>query len=267
MKNWAEGLSPQDLLLEQPAPHVALIRLNRPDARNALNIAIRREIARTIQHADQSSIIRAVIIAGHAKYFASGGDIKENAALSPVQAMKRSGEKRRLWGSVAGCSKPVIAAVRGYALGGAAELMMLADITIVADDARIGQPEVTIGIMPGSGGTQRLTHAVGKYRAMQLVLTGKSISGKLAAEYGLASEAVPENLVEARAIEIAAAIAANAPLAVSTAKDAVLIAQEGSMKVGLAFENLAFLSLLSSADFKAGAATLSTEERPTFIGM
>ncbi len=263
---WTTGLSPQYLLLEQPRPQVALIRLNRPDARNALSIAVRREIAASVQQADRCTAIRAIVLAGNAQCFASGGDIKENSTLGPVDAIYRGWEKRDLWTTVARCRKPLIAAVRGYVLGGGAELMMLADIIVASEEARIGQPEVTVGIMPGSGGTQRLPRAVGKYRAMKMVLTGRWISGLEASRSGLVSEAVPDDSVEARAVEIAASIAENAPLATSLAKEAILSADDSPLEVGLALEHKAFLSLLSTVDFKTGVESFLRKQKPKFLG-
>lgn len=263
---WATGLSPKYLLLEQPRPQVALIRLNRPDARNALSIAVRREIAAFVQQADRCTAIRAIVLAGNAQCFASGGDIKENSTLGPVDVIYRGWEKRDLWTTVARCRKPLIAAVRGYALGGGAELMMLADIIVASEEARIGQPEVTVGIMPGSGGTQRLPKAVGKFMAMKMLLTGRWISGLEASRIGLVSEAVDDAQVETRAIEIARSIADNAPLATSFAKEAILIADDSALEVGLAFEHKSFLSLTATDDFKAGVSAFLDKKKPQFSG-
>lgn len=266
MITWATGLSPQYLLLEEPRPQVALIRLNRPGARNALNMAVRREIAASVQQAERCATIRVIVLAGNAQCFASGGDIKENSTLGPIDAIYRGWEKRDLWTAVARCRKPLIAAVRGYALGGGAELMMLADIIVASEEARIGQPEVNVGIIPGSGGTQRLPKAVGKYRAMKMVLTGRWISGLDAFNSGLVSEAVPDTSVESRAVEIAASIAENAPLATILAKEAVLMADDCSLDVGLALEHKAFLTLTATIDFKIGTESFLRKQKPKFIG-
>ena len=263
---WTNGLSPTYLILEHPQPQVALIRINRPDARNALSLAVRREIVASIQQAERCSAIRAIVLAGSAKVFASGGDIKENSTLTPVDAIYRAREKRDLWATVARCEKPLIAAVRGYALGGGAELMMLADIIVASEEARIGQPEVSVGIIPGSGGTQRLPRAVGKYHAMKMVLTGKWISGIEASRIGLVSDAVPDSLVEPRAVEIATSISENSPLAVRIAKETVLSADEYPLEAGLAFEYKAFLSLVPSEDFRAGLESFLSKQKPTFLG-
>lgn len=161
--------------IERPAPDVAVIRIDRPERRNALSIAVRREIASAVAHAEADDAVRAMILAGGTSCFASGGDIVENARLSTMEHMHRGREKRVLWGVLASATKPLLAAVRGYALGGGAELMMLADIIVASRTARIGQPEPRVGIMPGSGGTQRLPRAVGKYAAMKVLLTGETL--------------------------------------------------------------------------------------------
>lgn len=266
MTEWAAGLSPRFLLLEQPRADVALIRLNRPDVLNALSIAVRREIAASVQQADRCAGIRAIILAGHPRCFASGGDIKENSTLGPVDAIYRGWEKRDLWTTVSGCRTPLIAAVRGYVLGGGAELMMLADIIVASEDARIGQPEVNVGIIPGSGGTQRLPKAVGKYHAMKMLLTGKWISGSEASRYGLVSEAVSDETVESRALQIAVSISENAPLATRFAKEAILCSDDSSLDVGLTLEHKAFLTLLSTMDFKTGVESFLRKEKPRFLG-
>ena len=266
MSSWCDGLALKYLLLEEPHAAVALIRLNRPESRNALSMAVRREIAAAFEQAERAEDIRAIVLAGSARYFASGGDIKENATAGPVDTIYRAREKKSLWGVVSRCRKPVIAAVRGYALGGGAELMMLADIIVAAETARIGQPEVTVGIIPGSGGTQRLPKAVGKFMAMKMLLTGEPISGLEASRIGLVSEAVGDADVDSRAIAIAASIAANAPLATSFAKEAILAADDDSLDAGLALENKAFLSLTATEDFRVGVATFIEKKKPQFSG-
>jgi enoyl-CoA hydratase len=266
MSEWATGLLPKYLLLEQPLAHVALIRLNRPDTRNALSMAVRREIAVCIHQAERCSDIRAIILAGNDRCFASGGDIKENSTLGVVDAIYRGWEKKDLWAVLSRCRKPIVAAVRGYALGGGAELMMLADIIVASEVARIGQPEVNVGIIPGSGGTQRLPRAVGKYQAMRIVLTGGWISGLEASRIGLVSEAIDDEQVETRAVEVAASIAENAPLATSFAKEAILIGDDSPLEVGLAHEHKAFLLLTSTEDFKEGIQSFLEKRKPQFIG-
>jgi enoyl-CoA hydratase len=264
MSSWSDPGSFKYLLIEQPFDAVALIRLNRPGSRNALNIALRREIARAVATADQSPEIGAIILAGAQDSFASGGDIKENSTLGPVDTIYRIWEKRSLWRTVSTCRKPIVAAIRGYALGGGAELMMLADVIIASRTARIGQLEVTVGIIPGSGGTQRLTKAVGKFSAMKILLTGRSINGAEASRKGLVSEAGDDMQVEARAIEIATTIANNAPLATSFAKESVLIADDCSLDVGLALEHKSFLPLLATNDFKTGLVSFLNKKQARF---
>lgn len=221
---------------EHPASRVALIRLDRPERRNALSMAVRRQIASAVSSAEHDEEVRAIVITGNDKCFASGGDIVENSTIDVIENIHRCAEKRALWQTLSQCTKPIVAAVRGYALGGGAELMMLADIIVASRTSRIGQPEVRVGIMPGSGGTQRLPRAVGKYVAMHILLTGGWITGERAAEVGLVSEAVEDADVERRALEIACAVASNPPRAVAAVKEAMLAGGDTSLAAGLCLE-------------------------------
>jgi enoyl-CoA hydratase/carnithine racemase len=233
---------------ERPAPGIAVVRLDRPERRNALSIAMRRDIAAAVAAAEDAPDARVIVLAGSAACFASGGDIVENAKLGPIESIARGREKRALWQVLAGCSKPIVAAVRGYALGGGAELMMLADIIVAGDTARIGQPEPRVGIMPGSGGTQRLPRAVGKYASKRILLTGGSVSGAEAARLGLVSASVADEAVEERALEIAATIADNPPRAVAAVKQATLAADDGPLEAGLLLETQSLLALAAAGD-------------------
>jgi enoyl-CoA hydratase len=222
--------------LERPAPSVALIRLNRPERRNALSMAVRRRLASAVSAAEDDENVNVIVIAGNDECFASGGDIVENSTIGVIDNIHRGAEKRALWQTLSECTKPIIAAVRGYALGGGAELMMLADIIVTSRTSRIGQPEVRVGIMPGSGGTQRLPRAVGKYVAMHILLTGGWITGERAAKVGLVSEAVEDADVERRALEIACAVASNPLRAVAAVKKATLAGGDASLAAGLCLE-------------------------------
>src|SRR5690625_4534196 len=179
-----------EVLSERPTPGVVLLRINRPEARNALNMQVRRQLSEEFLRLNGDDAVRAVVLTGDDKAFAAGADLKEFAELTAVEQMQR--QTHRLFASIAACPKPVIAAVNGFALGGGCELAMHADIIVAGENARFGQPEVRVGLMPGAGGTQRLTRAVGKFRAMKLVLLGEPITGAEATQMGLASEAVPD---------------------------------------------------------------------------
>jgi enoyl-CoA hydratase len=252
------------VLLEQPAEHVALVRINRPEARNALNLEVRRLLARHISTLGEDTVTRAIVVTGNDKSFAAGADIKEMAGLGTIEALQRGIHK--LWRTISGCPKPVIAAVSGYALGGGCELAMTCDIIVAGESARFGQPEVNLGIIPGGGGTQRLARAVGKYKAMRYVLTGEMFSAREAFDMGLASEVVPDPEVEGRAIDLARQIAALPPLAVQLAKEAVLAGMDAPLTSALALEAKSLQILFSSHDQKEGMRAFIEKRKPKFEG-
>ncbi|HET6467654.1 MAG TPA: enoyl-CoA hydratase-related protein, partial [Geminicoccaceae bacterium] len=206
--------------LESAAPGVALIRLRRPEALNALNTEVRTVLAEHFRRVAADPEVRCIVITGDERAFAAGADLKEMADLGAVDQMLRN--THRLWQAIKECPKPVIAAVRGYALGGGCELAMHADIIVAGEGAQFGQPEIRVGIMPGAGGTQRLTRAVGKYQAMRMLLTGEPVPAPEALRMGLASEVVPDEQVEERALALAQTIARLPPLAVAQIKEVVL---------------------------------------------
>jgi enoyl-CoA hydratase len=252
------------VLLERPAEAVVLVRINRPEARNALNIEVRKLLSRYLTELSEDSTTRAVIITGNEKSFAAGADIKEMANLGTIEALQRG--IHRLWQSIGSCRKPVIAAVSGYALGGGCELAMTCDIIVAGESASFGQPEVKIGILPGGGGTQRLTRAVGKYRAMKYVLTGDLFSAREAFDMGLVSEVVPDAEVEGRAIDLARQLAALPPLALQLAKEAVLAGMEAPLSSALALEAKSLQILFSSQDQKEGMRAFIEKRKPKFEG-
>src|SRR5882672_7968893 len=208
------------VLLERPAEGVVLLRINRPEVRNALNLEVRKLLAKHLQELGDDSTTRAVVLAGNDKSFAAGADIREMADAGTIEMLQRGVHK--LWRAIAGCPKPMIAAVSGYALGGGCELAMTCDIIIAGESAKFGQPEVKIGIIPGGGGTQRLTRAIGKFKAMRYILTGDIFTAKEAFDMGLVSELVPDGDVEKRAVAMAQQLAELPPLALLHAKEAVL---------------------------------------------
>jgi enoyl-CoA hydratase len=252
------------VLLERPAEGVVLLRINRPEARNALNIEVRKLLAKHLAEIGEDTTTRAVVLTGNDKAFAAGADIKEMADAGTIESLQRGVHK--LWRTIAGCPKPVIAAVNGYALGGGCELAMTCDIIVAGESARFGQPEVKIGIIPGGGATQRLTRAVGKYKAMKAILIGDLISAKEAFEMGLASEVVPDPEVEGRAIDLARQIAALPPIAIQLAKEAVLAGMDAPMTSALALEVKSLQILFSSQDQKEGMRAFIEKRKPKFIG-
>jgi len=252
------------VLLERPAEAVVLLRINRPEVRNALNLEVRKLLAKHLAELGEDTTTRAIVLTGNEKSFAAGADIKEMAEAGTIEMLQRGVHK--LWRAIASCPKPVIAAVSGYALGGGCELAMTCDIIVAGESARFGQPEVNIGIIPGGGGTQRLTRAVGKYKAMKYILTGEQFSAKEALDMGLISEMVPDPEVEGRAIDLARQIAGLPPLAIQLAKEAVLAGMEAPLSSALALETKSLQILFSSQDQKEGMRAFIEKRRPKFSG-
>jgi enoyl-CoA hydratase/carnithine racemase len=252
------------VLLERPAEGVALLRINRPEARNALNLEVRRLIARHLTELDEDAGTRVIVLTGNEKSFAAGADIKEMADAGTIEMLQRG--VHRLWRAIAACPKPVIAAVNGFALGGGCELAMTCDIIIAGESAKFGQPEVRIGIIPGGGATQRLTRAVGKYKAMRYILGGDAFGAREAFDMGLVSEVVPDKEVEERAIALARQISELPPLAIQLAKEAVLAGMEAPLSAALALEAKSAQMLFSSEDQKEGMRAFIEKRKPKFEG-
>jgi enoyl-CoA hydratase/carnithine racemase len=252
------------VLLERPAPHVVRIRIHRPEARNALNMEVRRLIGAHVTEATADPEVRCVILAGSEKAFAAGADIREMADADSVEMMRRN--SLALWQQISACPKPVIAAVRGFALGGGCELAMHADIIVAGDTARFGQPEIRIGIIPGGGGTQRLPRAVGKFKAMKMLLTGDLVSAQEADAMGLVSEVVPDAEVEARALALATQISELPPISARQIKECVLGGQDMSLASGLMLEAKAIQLAFSTHDQKEGMGAFLEKRKASFEG-
>jgi enoyl-CoA hydratase len=245
------------VVTERPHEHVALVTLNRPQALNALSNAVLEELVRTLQLLEGNGVTRAVVITGDERAFAAGADIGELA----------SGEVRlEVWDRLGEIGLPLIAAVRGLALGGGLELAMVCDLLVVAEDARLGQPEINLGLIPGAGGTQRLTRAVGKALASEMVLLGREISGRDAERHGLANRCVPAERVVPLALDLARALARQAPEAVRAAKRAITNAYEEPLADGLADEQRAFFALLRTGDAREGIAAFLEKRTPAWQG-
>src|SRR5687767_12203112 len=204
---------------EQYEASVALIQLNRPKELNALNLQLMQELRDALQRLDKNENVRAIVITGNEQAFAAGADIKQMADKSAIDMLTI--DQFSTWDQIRKTRKPVIAAVSGFALGGGCELAMTCDMIIASETARFGQPEIKIGVMPGAGGTQRLTRAIGKAKAMELVLTGRFISGEEAMAYGLVNKVVPVEMYLREAMTLAKEIAQQSPIAVQLAKEAV----------------------------------------------
>ncbi|MCW8945779.1 MAG: 2,3-dehydroadipyl-CoA hydratase [Sedimenticola sp.] len=253
-----------DILVDAPVDGVQLIRLNRPEAHNALRTTLLGELSQALGDAEQDDQVHVVVITGSEKVFAAGADIKEMADLDPVGIWK---DKRpQHWNSIKSFQKPVIAAVNGYCLGGGMELAMCADIIIAGEDAQFGQPEINLGIIPGAGGTQRLIRSVGKSLAMKLILSGEFIKAREALTAGLVAEVTQPELTLKRATALAKTIASKSPIAVRVAKEAILAAYETPLSQGLELERKAFLFLASTDDRQEGIQAFMEKRPPQFKG-
>ena len=254
----------ETLLVANPAEGVCLLTLNRPKVLNALATPVLAELTQRLDAIAAEESLRAVVITGGNKVFAAGADLKEMARMNAVDLL--NDQRPALWERIYRFPKPLIAAVNGFALGAGCELVLTADIVITGTNAKFGQPEVNLGLMPGAGGTQRLIRAVGKSVAMKMVLAGDFIDGKQAVELGLAAELSQPELTIERAIGLAASIAAQPPLAVRQAKETLLNAYESHLADGLRFERKAFCALGASEDRTEGISAFLEKRTPNFKG-
>jgi enoyl-CoA hydratase/carnithine racemase len=260
---WGEEMN--DLVTCELLEHAtALVKINRPEALNALNMATRKALAETFLSLHDNENIRAIVLTGDDKAFAAGADLKEFVDAQPMEIVRRRAE--RYWQAVSSTPQPVIAAIRGYAMGGGLELAMACDIIIAGENAQLGQPEIKVGIMPGAGGTQRLTRAVGKFQAMRINLLGKPFSGEEAFAMGLASEVCPDDQVLDRALAMAKSISFMPPLAAQAIKEAIIHGENSSLEAGLALERKSFQLLFASEDRKEGMEAFIEKRKPQFKG-
>ncbi len=242
---------------------IALIRLNRPDALNALNAALMRELSTALTAADADEKVRCIVLTGSEKAFAAGADIREMAGKTFVDTFFDDMFAPEV-GAIERVRKPIIAAVAGYALGGGCELAMLCDFIIAADTAKFGQPEINLGVIAGMGGTQRMTRAIGKSKSMDMHLTGRFMDAAEAERSGLVSRVVPAVELVAEARKAALAIATKSLLASMAAKEAVNRSQETSLSEGLLFERRMFHALFATKDQKEGMAAFVEKRKPQF---
>ena len=243
-----------------PVERVAVVTIDRQEALNALSFDLLDDLAAELERLDQDEACRAIVVTGAGtRAFAAGADIPELSIQTPVTLTVEN--RFAVWDRIDAVRTPTIAAVRGFALGGGCELAMSCDMIVAADDAQFGQPEIKLGVMPGAGGTQRLTRAIGKARAMELILTGRTMPAPEAEAAGLLTRVVPADETLDAALEIAARIAAQPPVAVMEAKQAILRAHELSLSAGLDFERRAFFMLFATDDQSEGMRAF-TEKRP-----
>ncbi|MDP9243537.1 MAG: enoyl-CoA hydratase-related protein [Chloroflexota bacterium] len=252
------------LVERQPAQRTAIVRLNRPKQLNALNGAVMDALCNALEELDREDDVRAIVVTGNERAFAAGADIGEMAGAGAIEMLRtnRIGQ----WDRIRRVGKPVIAAVSGWCLGGGCELAMTLDLIVAGEGAKFGQPEIKIGVIPGAGGTQRLTRAIGKSKAMEMILTGEPISAADAERAGLVARVVPDELVVEDALTLAATIAKQSPLALRLAKEAVNAAYEMSLSDALTHERRLFYLLFASEDQKEGMAAFLEKRSPDFKG-
>jgi enoyl-CoA hydratase len=251
-----------DTIIVETRGRVGIIRLNRPQALNALNSALNAELARAIATFDADEGIGCVLLTGSEKAFAAGADIKEMAGQSAVDMFM--GDFAGAWHATANARKPVIAAVAGFALGGGCELALQCDLIIAADTAKFGQPEIKLGVIPGIGGTQRMTHAIGKAKAMDMILTGRMMDAAEAERAGLVARVVPAASLMDEAMKVAETIAAMSLPALIAAKETVNRAFEASLAEGIRFERRVFHLLFATHDQKEGMAAFVEKRAAKF---
>lgn len=250
MTNATSTTSQYQYILVSQEERVGIVQLNRPDVLNALSPDLMGELVDALEAFDNNDAIGCMVLTGGEKVFAAGADIKRMAEASAMDMLMIDQLAR--WDRIRKLHKPVIAAINGYALGGGCELAMMCDMIIAGENAKFGQPEINIGVIPGAGGTQRLTRAVGKAKAMELILTGRPFSAQEALEIGLITKVVPSELTIEEAKQLAKTIAEKPAIAVRLAKEAILKSFDTTIEGGLDYERKLFYLLFASADQKEG---------------
>lgn len=252
------------LVNREIAEHIAHVQINRPEAMNALNVELMSQLRDTLKELDQNESVRVIIISGNEKAFAAGADIKQMANKTAIDMLEI--DQFATWDQIRKTRKPIIAAVSGFALGGGCELAMTCDMIVASETAKFGQPEIKIGVTPGAGGTQRLTKAVGKVKAMEMVLTGAMIDADEALHYGLVNKVVPAELYLTETINLAKQVAAMSPIAAKLAKESVNRSFETHLDEGLHFERKNFYLAFSSEDQKEGMQAFVEKRPPNYKG-
>ena len=255
---------PNTVITTREAP-IATVQINRPDVLNALNEEVLDELVKELTALDDDDAIRCIVLTGNERAFAAGADIKENfVTATPISMLKQDLTTR--WEAIRRIRTPIVAAVSGYALGGGCELAMICDIIVASETAQFGQPEINLGIIPGAGGTQRLTRTVGKYRANELILTGRRIKADEAKAIGLAAQVYPAASWLDDAKALARTIAEKPPVAARLATEAVDLAWNSTLDAGLEFERKAFYLLFATEDKKEGVDAFVNKRKATFKG-
>jgi len=251
------------VLIERDEP-IAVVRLNRPEQLNALSNQLMGELVGALENLDDDEAVRCIVLAGDERAFASGADIGELSNATHLELY--FGGRIDRWDAIRRIRTPLVAAVSGYCLGGGCELAMACDLIVASESAQFGQPETNLGVLPGAGGTQRLTRAIGKSKAMDVILTGRFLSAREAEEAGLVARVVAEEAWLREAKQVAQAIAAKSPVGVRLAKEAVNQAFETTLAAGLDAERKAFHLALSSEDGREGLKAFTEKREPDFKG-
>jgi enoyl-CoA hydratase len=252
------------VIVERHSGDIVVLKINRPQVRNALNLDVRTRLADEVARSSADETVRCIVITGSETVFAAGADIGEMADAGPVEVMSRNVQK--YWRVLTDCPKPLIAAVEGFALGGGLELALCADIIVAGEGAKLGLPEVKVGILPGGGGTQKLARLVGRQRAMLLIMTGRMFSAAEALSMGVVSEIAPAGQALARALEIAGEIAAMPPISVMQIKEIVNAGLNAPLETALMLERKAFQLQFATRDQKEGMQAFLEKRKPKFEG-
>ena len=253
-----------DVILARTEDHVGIATLNRPEVLNALSVGLIDRLIEVLEGFDKDPNIYVIVLTGSERVFAAGADIGEMAQAGVVEMSENDDLAR--WKRIGQVRKPIIAAVSGYALGGGCELAMHCDIIIASESAQFGQPEINIGVMPGAGGTQRLTRAIGKFKAMEVILAGRFLSAKEAFEAGLVTRVVAKEQYLAESLRLAHEMAKRPPIALKLAKEAILAAHDTTLSQGLEYERRLFYSLFATKDQKEGMKAFMAKRKPRFKG-
>lgn len=252
------------VITERDGNGTAVITINRPERRNALNLEVKGLIADAVDALTTDETVNVIVLTGAGGCFVAGTDLVEMATMTPQTHV--ASQTDRVFNVLRHCPKILIAAVEGYALGGGCELALCCDLIIAGEDAAFGQPEIRVGIMPGAGGSQRLLRAIGKYRAMKLMLTGEQVRAPDAFAMGMISEVAPKGAALERALALAKTVLAMPPLAVRAIKEVVTLGQDAPLETALSLERKAFMMLFDSADQKEGMRAFLEKRKPVYKG-
>jgi enoyl-CoA hydratase len=252
------------VIVERPSNDIVVLKINRPQVRNALNLDVRTRLADEVARCSTDEAVRCIVITGSETVFAAGADIGEMANAGPVEVMSRNVQK--YWRVLTECPKPLIAAVEGFALGGGLELALCADIIVAGEGAKLGLPEVKVGILPGGGGTQKLARLVGRHRAMLLIMTGRMFGAAEAVSIGVVSEIAPSGQALARALDIAREIAAMPPISIMQIKEIVNAGLNAPIDTALMLVRKAFQLQFATRDQKEGMQAFLEMRNPKFEG-